>query len=231
MPFKSEFNIKVEDFTEGALHAVETITQHVAEGGDIDILNDRLTPSCLQKLEDLNSLDAESRSNALIRKGDVFLSWVAASLGHKGGLDSMEILFVTMSFKDMEKITQIYMDNKKRTKTFMEELREQNPDPLRAKEMIDDFKSTMVDPHKAFKESDILISNFKFVYRDGGWLVDQFSLKPGRDVISPLYYFRWKGRVGLSVRGLPFMSHLRVDYLTDYLVMFGIFFFIISKLG
>ena len=105
-----------------------------------------------------------------------------------------------------------------------------------------------MDPYKTFQENEILIGNYKFERKDkmADWTLVEitqvliFKLKKNFNQIIILILInkvnsvaawawifrkRWKGRLGISLRGPDFYSVLRYDYMTDfivYLLMFNL---------
>ena len=67
-----------------------------------------------------------------------------------------------------------------------------------------------------------MVSNF--IFRRGPeqsdpWLIDDISMNIGSKALSRLAYFRWRGRMLLSLRGFDIKTIVRMDYATDYFIL------------
>ena len=77
-------------------------------------------------------------------------------------------------------------------------------------------------------------SKFRFTIfqtEDGDWKIDGVAMRPLTECIQPIFHWRWRGRLQLSMRpNFTFLQALRFDYITDFaavLIMFN--FWILSS--
>merc|ERR1719402_1196652 len=101
----------------------------------------------------------------------------------------------------------------------------------RLKEIIAEVRDeNSIDPQAVFNNNDILIGNFRLQREssESQWRVTEVGQANTRDSMQAYFRFRWRGRLGICLKmGKPFLSVLRVDYLTDWiaLMIFSTFFF------
>ena len=120
-----------------------------------------------------------------------------------------------------------------RSKAFLDELHQNKTTPPELKrEHMMEFRKSLPDPRLQFKNSDFLVSNFMFVENSSGdWQIDEISMRRGIELFTKPYYYRWKGRIGVSLRGVDLMYILRYDYGTDLMVVIGFIVVLLSSLG
>jgi len=81
LTFSSAANMDItpDEFTKGALTALEVVSTHMAEDEDeLDALGDQVLPGCLSSLQrQLKTVPLEKRAGLAVKGPDVFFSWLA----------------------------------------------------------------------------------------------------------------------------------------------------------
>ncbi len=100
---KAEFDVKPEEFSEGAEHAVETISKRLSNADyGLDVVQELMTPKCFSAVEEqLQHLMPEERAAMAVNRDDILVSWIAKALKDPdAGGD--RLLFVTLSVPGLD---------------------------------------------------------------------------------------------------------------------------------
>lgn len=245
VPFKNMSDVSVSDFSAGAVAAVDAVTGHIADGGDLADLRDTVSESCLTSLRAaLAALSPAQRSLLRIKEEDVFFSWVQlAVVNGRTGLH--RIRFAVMSFPRFGEIRRMHESNLRRRELHEEKIsawaakaglkgEPMSPPELyrRVKEEEEEMVKSLEDPHAVFRAGDIIISNYEFSQTaEGSWVVSALATRDARATWLWIFHWRWKGRLGFALRGTPFVKVLRFDYATDIFIYFIVLFYVMVSSG
>ena len=78
------------------------------------------------------------------------------------------------------------------------------------------------DPHKLFQQNEIIVGNYRMKRETSSheWTVSEVAQISSVTAWPWPFKMRWKGRLSIATRGgYDFYKLLRVDYLTDYIVL------------
>jgi len=214
---------------EGAKMAASVVTKAVAEA-DQDVLNEVMTPEAASRMSNiLNVYEPIKRDNDLIAipEEDILLSWLH-NLSEDRQLDAYRTVLVTISFPGFGFLSRKNEENIQR----QEEWKELAQETLRThgREATNDLLKSHADVAKGnvdlspfFAYHPLVVSNFHLIRskdEEGSWLIDKISMFNAKEVMHPFAHFRWKGRMGIALKSKgKFMSILRLDYVTDLLVL------------
>jgi len=227
---------------EGAKLAASMVSKAIAEA-DKEVLQGVMTPQAaaaanrtLAANPNLQGTDSDLVS---MPKEDVLLSWIHTLDVSPSG--ECRALLVTISFPAFGFMTRKIQENKLKRRVFLEESEKKfqgaRLSTVRQTHDMDQFKEdwakaweeTVFDPNPYFRYNPLVVSNFELVRKtvgdDGGegqWLVDGVSMGDARDVrMSALAMFKWKGRMSFALRYGNMMQMIRLDYVTDFLIVCG----------
>jgi len=232
-PVPDKFNVNIDEFGEGATAAVEVVTRGIAEG-DYSSLEGLVTEQCIESLkgQNLHNLNDEKKSLLAVNSNDIFfhmLAEVEIKETHS------EILFVTFSLPQLGICKVMQQEHVKNKQAFDAKMREAlsdikagviDKDQLKevTQKNIREFKETVADDDsfKMFKENEIQIGNYRFTIDNtsSNWIISQISQVNSVDVWPWLFRQRWKGRVGMHLKGgFNFYKILRYEYCTDWICL------------
>jgi len=214
---------------EGAKLAASVVTKAIAEA-DQAVLNEVMTPEAAAGMANiLECYDPVKRENDLIPMPteDILLSWI-----HQISLDKQQDLYkavlVTISFPAFGFMNKKVRENHQRQDEWMKATKETMQAGNASASMDDlmkankDLAETMFDPNPFFVYHPLVVSNFHLVRStadDASWLIDRVSMNAAKDVMNPVGYFKWKGRMAFALKRGQIMPVLRFDYFTDLLIV------------
>ena len=218
-----------EQFGDGSRLAVSAVTQELAEG-NLEALKESVTPRCFANIKrelEASRDDPDNLKAMAIQNGDIFFSWIASTKAAETG---KAVMVGTFSFPRGGELAEIISERKAKIKAYVDELKRTKEENPTAK--LRDFISTMEadNPEDMFQDNDFVVGNFALTRSpEGQWLVDSVRMRNAKDVFSTLFYYRWKGRYGLSIKtGYKFKSVLRWDWTTDFILWTLVITFILN---
>jgi len=223
-PFPAEHNVDVDEMTEGGKQALGVVTG-MLESGELDKLEGLVSPDCIKGLEvQLGLMSAEEKQFVHVNPDDIFFSFIP---DFKAGETGQTLLLVTFSFPQMSKIKEIMLENKAIKEANIAEVKALAQDKTldnqaktaAIKEAHRLAIETLKEPQALFSANEILIGNFRFERPDkhSDWTI--VSVAQMNSVVAWHWIFqkRWKGRLGIALRGVDFYKVLRMDYITDWI--------------
>ena len=89
---------------------------------------------------------------------------------------------------------------------------------------MDDYKNEVSsnDPYSILKANEIIVGNYRMIRETSSheWTVSEVAQISSVTAWPWPFKMRWKGRLSIATRGgYDFYKLLRVDYLTDYIVL------------
>lgn len=238
-PFPAEFGVDIDEMTDGGKQAISLVTKCV-QTGEWENLEELLSNNCIKGLrQNLENVTSEERSTVGVNDDDIFFSFISDFQFQR---TKQSILLVTFSMPRLGELRQIIADNKEVTKAVMDKIKSDVKDgtitreqaateiPKQMKETLENLKNENGDHNTIFRSNDIVIGNYRFERENSNyeWTIVELSQIDSRNAWSFPFQRRWKGRLGISLRGYDFYNVLRLDYITDWSA-FIIFFNIMSS--
>jgi hypothetical protein len=234
-PFPAEYGVNIDEMTEGGKQAIQFVTQRV-QTGEWENLEGLLSDNCIRGLrKDLESVTPEERDSIGVHPDDIFFSFIPQFDFQK---NKQSILLVTFSMPRLAELRDMIKENKDATKSLMDKIQSDVKEGVISKEEAKTdirkrMKETMEtlkekgDSTTIFKANDILIGNYRFERENSNheWTIVELSQVDSRKAWHWIFQKRWKGRLGISLRGYDFYNVLRYDYITDliaYCIVFNI---------
>jgi len=230
-PFPEEFGIDIDSFTEGGKQAIELVTKCLEEQ-DYSSLDGLVSDSCISRLQtSLKDLTNEEKEYLSVNSSDIFFSFIPS---FKIDSEQQSLILVTFSLPGLSHIKSTIASNKEEFEASMKEIVQEAKDgkieASAIKESLNEklYKNGPNDPHQMFQTNEIIIGNYTF-NRDGknsDWTLAEISQVNSVTAWAWIFRKRWKGRLGLSLRGMDFHKVLRYDYMTDwiaYVLIFNLF--------
>jgi len=237
-PFPAEFNVDVDEMTEGGKQALGVVTE-IMESGELARLEGLVSPDCSKGLEEqLGQMSEEEKKFVHVNPDDIFFSFIPDFKDSKSG---QTLLLVTFSFPQLSKIKEMMLENQAVKEANIAEIKSIAQDKTLEKgEIAAAIKEshllavqTLKEPQTIFEANEILIGNFRFERpdRDSEWTI--VSVGQMNSVVAWHWIFqkRWKGRLGIALRGFDFYKVLRFDYMTDWFAYTLFASFFLSGLG
>jgi len=227
-PFPEEFGIDIDSFTEGGKQAIELVTTCLEEY-DYASLDGLVADSCISRLQtSLKDLTNEEKEYLPVRASDIFFSFIPS---FKIDGEQQSLILVTFSFPGLSHIKGTIASNKEEFEASMKEMVQEAKDgkmeASAIKESLNEKlnKKGVDDPHQMFQANEILIGNYTFSRdsRNSDWTLAEISQVNSVSAWAWIFRKRWKGRLGLSLRGIDFHKVLRYDYMTDWIAYVLIF--------
>jgi len=243
-PLPDRYNIDIDEFLEGAVGAVEVVTRNISDG-NYSNLEELVSEDCISglKQQNLHTLSEENRKLLAVNSGDIFFR-MATNIVVSDSLTS--VLLVTFSLPDLEKIKtqigQMKQDTQElnaKMKSLVSDLSSGAVDKADFKQMTEDNlkehkeKMRQNDYFKQFKDSQIVIGNCTFKKSGSSdWVVTDIAQVNSTLAWHPIFRYRWKGRLGIHLRGVDFYKLLRWEYLTDWgVILLFVTFTLASTIG
>jgi len=230
-----EYQIDIDQFLPAAVSAVGEVTKCVSSGdwGGLEGLVDR---ECINNLKaSMDMLNKEEKELVALNPGDVFLSFVYNQENCDSGNN---LQMVTFSLPKLEKMKQMVKENKELTTEFDVKMKGGNvTDKEQLEGIMNEFqtKLTANDPHTIFAENEIVIGNYRFVRESPAsqWIIKEVAQINSLQAWATPFKLRWKGRLGIATRGgYNFYNVLRMDYMSDYIMITCFMgFYIMQMLG
>lgn len=231
-PFTEEIGIDIESMAEGGKQAAEVVTEYLAEE-NYTSLEGLVSPECLSGLiTNLKGLGAKERLYLKVKAEDVFFNFISDFKTVNSG---QHLTLVTFSLPGLADIKRTIISNRQEMNETMEKVfQEAKENKVDGGVMKDSINKTLQqtkenieqnDPHKIFKDNEILICNFIFHREDQSseWTITNVSQVNSVSAWPWVFRKRWKGRLGISLRGANFYTVLRYDYITDWIAYLLIF--------
>ena len=217
-----EFNVNPDDFLPGAREAVGLVTKSASEG-DWEGLEGLVEPRCIDSLrEQLEGMGEVERGYVALDPKDVFFSFISNELKCDKG-NNLNV--VTFSLPGMHKVH----EERELFKAKFEEMKASGD--VNKEKLVELMKETRdqtgVDANDIFNNNEIVIGNYRFIREssDSQWVVTEVGQANTKTVFHPLFRFKWRGRLGISLKaGFNFMKVLRVDYGSDWIWLIIVFF-------
>lgn len=234
-PFPDDMKVDLQDMFEGGKQAVGIVTEALA-GGDFTALPGLVSTDCLaglrQSLAQLGPLDEQQAALLVVRPEDVFFAFIPEFRIENG---AQNLLLVTFSLPGLSEMKEKQNINKTIKKQFDEEISKKLMDVKEGNLKKENFsvavKEELTEAEKRLKENDvftkfqeteIVIGNFRFERPrpEADWTIVELAQVNSVDVWAWPFRKRWKGRLGISLRGgFNFNNVLRMDYITDWLAV------------
>ncbi|XP_023335781.1 uncharacterized protein LOC111707029 [Eurytemora carolleeae] len=222
-PFPEEYGLDVESMTEGAKQAIGVVSEFLEEE-EYDKLGGLVSPECIAGLKkNLAGLTQEEKRYLRINPEDIFFSFIPVFRSNEAG---QTVTLVTFSLPGLLGIKERIKEMRIKMNETMEELKKESQEgKLKVGEITETLKASdkvlkEMDPYKTFQENEILIGNYKFEREDkmADWTLVEITQVNSVAAWAWIFRKRWKGRLGISLRGPDFYSVLRYDYMTDFVV-------------
>jgi len=223
-PFPDSSEINVVAITEGGKQAIELVSGYLASG-EFSSLEDLVSSSCIAGLKtNLNHVTEEERKYLAVNSQDIFFSFITKVEENQ---EEQSLVLVTFSLPGLTTIKQYIASNREKYNNISEQAKEGKLDAEQIRESLSESMSTE-DPNKIFQSNEILIGNYTFRREDKGseWTIVDIAQINSVTAWAWIFRKRWKGRLGLSLRGTDFHKILRYDYMTDwiaYILFFNLF--------
>jgi len=230
-PFPVEFGVDIDETTEGIKQAVHVVTSSI-QSGDWQDLDGLLSNSCIQGLtKSLSEVDIADRNNIAVTPEDIFFSWIHDFQFEQ---NKQSLLLVTMSMPSYGELKQKMQESRDLVAQANEQIASKVANKEEVKEDFQNLGELMKERNKEtgdmFQNGNIIIANFRIERQNSNydWTITEVNQADLRDRIHFLFYKRWKGRLGISLKSKwDFYQVLRFDYMTDwfaYMIIFNIFF-------
>jgi len=230
-PFPDELNVDINDMSEGAKQAINVVTSSI-QSGDLQDLHGLLSNDCIQGLtRSLSDVDIADRNNITINPEDIFFSWLDDFKFEK---DKQSMLVNTMSMPSYAALKQKMQESRNLVAEMQEKLKSNKNMDEFIEEEKQNFQEILKERNKETSsmllDNHIILGNFRFERQNSNydWTITEVNQADLRDRIHSLFYRRWKGRLGISLKlNKDFNSVLRFDYATDwfaFLVAFNVVF-------
>jgi len=236
----SDNHVDLEEFLPGAISAAGVVTSCVASN-NWEQLEGLVEYTCIAGLQAATeNISGEERDLIRLNQGDVFFSFVSNPENCDNG-NNLHV--VTFSLPKLERIKEMIQENKnfaheleKNIKVEMENTEDKSKIKDTIQELMNDIKTKIDEnnPHNIFSQNEILIGNFRFERKDPSsqWTVTEVSQINSLQAWPAIFKLRWKGRLGIAVKGsIDFYKVLRYDYMTDYVAFMIILTIYISMMG
>jgi len=228
MPFPPDYNLNLMEFLPAAREAVSLVTVAAAEG-DWDSLEGLVTPECIAGLrKELQGIGQQERNYVAVNTNDIFLSFISNTSTTKNGTN---VHLVTFSFPGMEKINKVQGLINEKVAELKSSGELNNANVVAAREKIQ--SETGINLDEEFRNNEIIIGNYRLERQsvNGQWVISEVGQINSMQAWHPLFRWKWRGRLGISLKmQIPFMSVLRADYTSDWLVLI-VFYFAVMQGG
>jgi len=208
------------------------VTQGI-KTGEWENMEGLLSKDCIRGLrKNLEDITAEERSSLAVNPDDIFFSFMPEFDFQQ---KKQSILLVTFSFPRLAELKDLIKENRDAAQAVMLKVKEDVKDGVIAKgeaqkEIAARFKETIGELNKGdadtiFKNNDIIIGNYRFERENSNyeWTIVELSQMDSRNAWPWIFHRRWRGRLGISLRGYDFYNVLRYDYITDFIAAMLIF--------
>lgn len=231
-PFPDEFGVNIEEMTDGGKQAIGFVTQAV-QTGEWENVEGLLSRDCVRGLrKSLQDITADERSSIAVNPDDIFFSFMPEFDFQQ---NKQSILLVTFSFPRLAELKGNIQLNKDSAKVVVDQMKKDIADgvitkqeaskelPIRLKQTVEELG--IGDTDKLFKDNDIIVGNYRFERENSNydWTIVELSQIDSRNAWAWIFHRRWRGRLGISLRGYDFHNVLRYDYITDW-IAFMLFF-------
>jgi len=225
-PLPPSHQLDLSSFLPSAVSAASMVTR-AAASQDWAGLEGLVERQCLDGLaNNVATMEPQQRELVALNSDDVFFTFLANPGSCEKGND---LNVVTFSLPQLGQVKEIVRQNKLLQAEFQESMKEVSKDKnLEAvKETVEEFNNRLQEnnPHSLFKENEIVIGNYRFRREDvdTDWVISEVGQINSLEAWPTVFKWRWKGRLGIATRGeVDFYKVLRVDYLTDYLMLLAI---------
>ena len=162
-------------------------------------------------------MDEERRELVALDPEDVFLSFVS---NEKDCDNGNNLNLVTYSFHKLQSINGF----KNRFKERLAEMKESGELNRESYERaFNESKEEFgIDPDEVLKASNIVISNYRLVRQSPSseWTFTEVGQANVADSMSSFFAWKWKARLTIHAKtGIPFLTVLRADLVTDFVVI------------
>jgi len=237
-PFPEQFEVDLDEMSEGGKQAISVVSQCL-ERGTYDELEGLVSGQCISGLKsNLESLTPEERNSLGVKPEDIFFSFIP-EFNFKQ--ENQSLLLVTFWFPHLEELKEAIRTNRQEMDDKMKEiLADAKEGKLEKGEVKESIKESLKesqaklkgnDTHLIFQQNEIIIGNFRFERKDQNsqWTIVEMSQINSVNAWAYIFRKRWKGRLGISLRGVDFYKVLRYDYMTDWIAYTIIFNFLVAS--
>jgi len=236
-PFPEQFGVDLEAMSEGGKQAISVVTNCLAER-KYDQLEGLVSPQCISGLRsNLENLNAEERGLLGVNSEDIFFSFIP-EFNFKE--ENQSLMLVTFWFPHLGELREEIRTNRQEVDDKMKDIfAEAKEGKLNQGEVTESIKESLKesreklkerDSHLIFQQNEIIIGNFRFERRNqnSDWTIVEMSQINSVTAWAYIFRKRWKGRLGISLRGVDFYKVLRYDYMTDWIAYTIIFNFLVA---
>lgn len=208
------------------------MTQAV-QTGEWENVEGLLSRDCIRGLrKSLQDITADERSSIAVNPDDIFFSFMPEFDFQQ---KKQSILLVTFSFPRLAELKGYIQQNKDSAKVVVDQMKKDIEDgvitkqdaskelPIRLKQTVQELGRG--DTDKIFRENDIIVGNYRFERENSNydWTIVELSQIDSRNAWAWIFHRRWRGRLGISLRGYDFYNVLRYDYMTDWVASLFLF--------
>lgn len=235
-PFPEQAKVDIDAMFEGGKQAVGVVTESLARGeDDLTSLEGLVSRECLAglrtSLSQLQEAGGDQRALLHVHPEDVFFTFIP---DFKSSHGRQTLLLVTFSLPGLSGIREKLDMQRQMSQQFDEEIKKKLTEVkeghldkqtfgtvIREEITEAEQKWKEIDPFTTFQQAEIVIGNWRFERPspDVDWTIVEMSQINSVEAWAWPFRRRWKGRLGISLRGYSFNKVLRFDYITDWIAL------------